>query len=325
MEYLTSQTFIRSTLELISAATVSGYAVSRVTTHRLDPTATAVVLIATSAIATMLVSIYSFFNALSDTTDGRVTRDGTEPPSPATDALSAGRLWGRVLLFGCAGGAWGAGLTLLALAALNRRESHFLGLFVGVFASAGVAAITAGIASTALGIRFGMDVPASARIRSARVRAWRDLALPFAGFIALVTSAFSVLLFHDYHVGARFSSHVLTEREVLNDIIAQVILAAGLASFALSRAGNAEAKLGLVGFDDPERQTTTHPFGTQARVYVVLIILVVGGALTRFLLPAYPNLTETVIARSALASVTAFFCGGIAYTRGALNAKVAQR
>jgi hypothetical protein len=170
-----------------------------------------------------------------------------------------------------------------------------------------------------------MDVPAAAAIRSARVRGWRDLALPFAAFFALVVGAFSVLLFHDYHVGAQFSSHVLTEREVLNDITGQVIIAVGIASFALSRAGNAEAKLGLVTFDDPERQTTTRPFGAQARVYIVLFVLIAGGALTRFLLPAYPNLVETVIARSALAFIAAFLAGGIAYTRGAINAKLGQR
>ncbi len=325
MEYLSSQAFVRSVIEISSAATISGYAVSRVTAHRLDPTATMVVLIGAAAINTLLVSLYAFFVALSDTVDGLVTKDGTEKPSPDADVLSAGRLWGRVLGSGVVGGAWGAGLTFLALAALNRRESHFLGLFVGVFIAAGVASITAGLAATALGVRFGLDVPKAAAVRPSRRRAWRDLALPFSALFALVTGAFTVLLFHDYHVGAAFSRHVLTEKEVLADLPIQIIIAVAVANFALGRAGRAESKLGLVSLEDPERQPTTAVFGIQALVAVVLVLLFVGGALVRFLLPAYPTLVQTVIARSAVVFFAALFAGGIAYTRGALNAKVVKR
>jgi hypothetical protein len=309
MDYLSSQTFVRMVLEVTTAATTAGYAVSRVTSHRLSATSSAVVLIGAAAFATLLVSVYSFFVALSDTASGLVTKDGTERPSPNVDVLSAGRLWGRVALFGVTGAAWGAGLTFLALAALNRREQHFVGLFVGVFAAAGVASITAGIASTALGIRFALDVPKAAKVRSARRRAWRDLALPMSVLFALFVGAFTVLLFHDYHTGAAFTKHVLTEKEILADLPLQVIGAVAIGNFALGRAGRAEATLGLVSFDDPERQTTRSVFGVQALVYVALVVAVAGGALARFVLPAYPTLVD----------------GGIGYTRGAANATVTKR
>jgi hypothetical protein len=296
-----------------------------VTTHRLDPTASAVVLIGAAGIATLLVSVYSFFVALADTAAGLVTKDGTEKPSPDGDLLSPGSLWGRVLVFGLTGAAWGAGLTFLALAALNRREQHFVGLFVGVFAAAGVASITAGIASTALGIRFALDVPPAAKVRSARRRAWRDLALPFSVLFALFTGAFTVLLFHDYHTGAQFSSHVLTEKEILADLPLQIIGAVAITNFALGRAGRAEATLGLVSFDDPDRQASTSAFGVQMLVYIALFVTVLGGALARFVLPSYPTLIASVIARGGLAFVAAFLAGGVAYTRGAINALGTKR
>jgi len=319
-EYLSSQAFFRTIIEIVSAAGISGYAVSRVTSHRLSPASTAIVLISAAAIGTLLVSIYAFFTALSDTVDGLVTKDGTEQPSPDGDPLSAPNLWGRALAFGAAGAAWGGGLTLLALATLNRRESHFLGLFVGVFIAAGVASVTSGIANTALGVRVGLDVPKSASSRPARRRAWRELALPWAVLVGGVTAAFTVLLFHDYRVGSQFASHVLTEKEGLADLPIQVVVAAWLASFALGRAGRAEAKLGLVTFEDPEVQDPKGAFGPQAQIYVVLIVLFIGGSVVRFFLPAYPTLVETVVARGIVAFVTAFLAGGIAYVRGAANA-----
>jgi len=326
-QYLSGQVFAGLINALISALFVSAYGITRVSSHRLSPATAATILIAGAAINAFITAIVSFYTGLSDAASGLVTKDGTEKPSPDVDVLSAASLWGRAIAGGLGGAAWGTGLAFLALAALNRRETHFLGLFVGVLVTAGVASITSGLAGNALGVRTGLDLPKAIMPRPARRRAWRDLALPFAIVFGIFAAAFGLLLFHDYHVGAQFSSHVLTEKEILADLPFQVLLITWIANFVLGRAGKAEATLGLVTFEDPERElpNTKSPYGIQAMVWTAVIVLFAGGSLARFILPSYPTLVEVLIARGAFSLVTAFVIGGMAYMRGAVNTTLEQR
>lgn len=327
LQYLSGQVFSGTVIAVLSAVFLAAYGISRVSSHRLTPGVAAAILIGGAAFNALTQSIVSFYTALHDAAAGVVTKDGTERPSPDSDPLSPRALWGRALAGGLAGGAWGTGLALLALAALNRRETHFLGLFVGVLFTAGVASVTSGLAANALGVRTALDLPRATTSRPARRRAWGQLGVPFAVVFALFTAAFSLLLFHDYHVGSQYSSHVLTGKEIFADLPIQLLILVPLANFVLGRAGRAESLLGLVTFEDPERELpqSTALYGVQAMIWVSIIIFFAGSALLRFIVPAYPTLVETAIARAAFAFVAVLITGPLAYMRGAVNATVTKR
>jgi hypothetical protein len=327
MEYLSGQLFFGAIIAVLSAVFLSAYGISRVSSHRLSPGVAAAILIGGAGFNALTQSVVSFFTALHDAAVGVVTKDGTEKPSPEADPLSARAVWGRALAGGLAGAAWGTGLALLALATLNRRETHFLGLFVGVLFTAGVASVAAGLAGNALGVRTALDLPRATTPRPARRRAWLQLGVPFALVFGLFTAAFTLLLFHDYHVGSQFSSHVLTSKEVFADLPIQLLIFVPLANFVLGRAGRAESVLGLVTYEDPDRELpqSTAIYGVQAMIWVSIIVYFAGGALLRFIVPSYPTLVETAIARGAFAFVALLIAGPMAYMRGAVNATVTKR
>jgi hypothetical protein len=327
MQYLSGQVVFGVIIAVLSAVFLAAYGISRVSSHRLSPGVAAAILIGGAAFNALTQSIVSFYTALHDAAAGIVTKDGTEKPSPDKDPLSARALWGRALAGGLAGAAWGTGLALLALAALNRRETHFLGLFVGVLFTAGVASVASGLAANALGVRTALDLPRVTTARPARRRAWGQLGLPFAVVFGLFTAAFTLLLFHDYHVGSQFSSHVLTAKEVFGDLPIQLLIFIPLANYVLGRAGRAESILGLVTFEDPERELprSTALYGVQAMIWASIIVYFAGGALLRFIVPSYPTLVEAAIARGAFTFVALLVTGPLAYMRGAVNAAVSKR
>jgi hypothetical protein len=217
-------------------------------------------------------------------------------------------------------GVWGTGIGVLVMAVLNRRQAGFAVLFVSFFAAAGFATIVAGLSSRAEGMRAGFSRPTGVTPRSARRRAWRDLALPVGLLFATVNASFTWVLFHDYAVGAQFGAHILTEHQVLADIPVLLLLNAFGAAFVCGRAGRSEAAMGLVTFEDPATQVpdAKSAFGVQAVVYSVGAMILIAS-LIRFLLPALPNLAEAMVARAFMAGGIAFLVGGFSYIRGAGN------
>jgi hypothetical protein len=324
-EYLASNVFVSAILETISAAVIAGLAVSRATGHRLSAVTAGVILGAGPALYASIIYLLALYGGLSETVAGRVLPDSdSKRPVVDGDPLSPRRLWLKAFERTAAAGLWGAGLAVLVVAALNRRHAGFAVMFIGILAAFGLSSVIGSLASQAEGIRIGLARIARPNPRPARRRAWRELALPFALLTGVINAGFTWVLFHDYTVGTNVGTHVLTEQQVLADLLILALLNVGGAILVCGRAGRAEASLGLVTFEDPEAQLPPPRalHGPQALVYAVVATFLLSG-LVRLFLPPLPNLAEAMIARGLLSAFLVFVAGGFAYVRGAANAVAA--
>jgi hypothetical protein len=325
-EYIGSQLFVSVVLQLVLTALIASLAVSRAAGHRLSATAVAAIMIGGPAFNTVINSLISFFGGARDVTRGMVKRDGTEKPSPDRDPLTPGALWSRALTNALIAAAWGAGLGFLAYAVLNNQQASYWLLFVGMLAAGGIASVVTGLIGQAQGIQLAFDKPASCTPHSARRRAWVELA-PVALIVAILHSLASWVLFHDYAVHSQFGTHVLTEHEVYADVLTSMVLVPFLIAYlVMDRAGFAEARLGLVAFDDPSAQIPQPKalFGTQVFVYVAVAVLVIATPVAKLVTPEQPTLVHAMIVRGVLAGIAAWIAGAFYYLRAAGNAAASQ-
>jgi len=308
-------------IEIVQAALFAGIAASRADAHRLTATQTAVFIAISAVFAVGIGSVIGFYSGLSEASAGLVlTDDARRPQTFKSDPLSPRAIWGRLAAAALVAAAWGTGLGMLVVAVLNGRQAGFAVLFVGLLVAGGAASAVNGLLSRATGVAVALDRPDTVRPRPVRRRAWRQFALPLAALVALVNGSLTWLLFHDYAVGAELGPRVLTEQQVLADVLVLVLLNTLVSAFICGRAGRAEAAMKLVTFEDATAQIpdAKSGFGIQAFVYTAVVALLVTS-LVRFLLPSLPNLWEAIAARAFLAGSTAFVVGGFAYVRGAAN------
>ena len=320
-EYLGSALFVTAILEVVTAAVLGGLAISRSTSHHLTGAQLAFVLALGAAAGAVTAWLNHFFIGLSDTSFGLVSSDDPPPSLAGTDPLSPGVVWRRALISGALAGLWGVGLALLVFAAMNRKLAGFPIVFVGILVTWGIANLVTAFSGRVQAIRIGLADEIDAAPRPARRRAWRQIALPLAGFIGLTNAGIAWILFHDYSVGGTFAvAHTLTEQQALSDATILILFSLGIARFVSVRAGRAEAKLGLVSFEDVATQVPTARslFGPQGLVYIYFGGIVLAS-LIRFVLPALPNLAEVMVARGVLAAAVAFCASGLSYIRGAAN------
>jgi hypothetical protein len=321
-EYLGSNLLVNGVIQVVSAAAIAGFALSRATGHRLSAVAIGVIIGVGPALYASIIYLLALYGGLSETVAGRVLPDDERKAQPVEgDPLSPRRLWLKAFERTAACALWGAGLGVLVVAALDRRHAGFFVVFVGILAAFGLSSVTINLAGQAEGVRIGLGRLASPVRRPVRRRAWRELALPFALVVGVVHVAFSWVLFHDYTVGTTLGKHVLTESQVMADLLLVSLLYVGVAVLVCGRAGRVEANLGLVQFEDPQTQLppprSLH--GPQGLVYAVVATFLLSS-LVKFLLPALPNLAEAMIARGFLSAFLVFVAGGFAYVRGAANA-----
>ncbi len=324
-EYIGTQVFVGIVLEFVFTAIIAALATSRATGHRLSATAVAGILIAAPPFNAFISGLSGFFGGVRETARGMVTRDGSEKPSPDADPLTPRALWGRALANSGIAAAWGTGLGFLAYAVLNQRQASYWVLFVGVLAATGVTSVVSSLFGQAQGVRLAFDKPARCRPRSARRRAWLELALPIAAAVATLHALATWVLFHDYAVHAQFGAHILTEPEIFADTITIVAIYFVLAFYIAGRAGEAEARLGLVTFDDRAVQVPASKalFGPQIFAYIALFIVAVVQPLAKLVTPQQPTLVEAMIVRGFMAFVVVYLASAFAYIRAAGNATAA--
>jgi hypothetical protein len=319
-EYLAFNALILVVIEIVQAAVIAGLAASRASGHRLTATQTAIFLVAGAIVAVGVGSLISFYSGLTEAAAGLVLAGDKQPNSPAGDPFAPRAMWGRIGLAALVAAVWGTGLGLLVVAVLDGRQAGYPILFVGFVAAAGGASIVRGLIGRAAGAGVALNPPPTLTPRSARKRAWLELALPLALLVAAVNGSFTWVLFHDYVVGAQFGARVLTEQQVLADVMTLVVVNTLIVAFICGRAGRAEAAMKLVAFENPAEQIPDGKtgFGLQIFVYTAFAALLVTS-LVRFLLPPLPTLWEAIAARAFLAGGTAFLVAGFAYVRGAAN------
>jgi hypothetical protein len=319
-DYLFVNTTVAVLAEVVQAALLAGLAASRANGHRLTATEAAVFLAVAAVFAVGFGSLITFYSGVAETLAGLVITNGRRPRPAAGDPFAPRSVWGRYAVSAVVAAAWGTGLGVLVVAVLNGRQAGYAVMFAGLLVAAGAASVVNGLLMRTTGVGVALERPKAAVRRPVRRRAWREIALPLAIFVAAVNGTLTWVLFHDYAVGVDFGSRVLTEQQVLADVFLLVILNALVAAWFCGRAGRAEAAMKLVAFDDPgtELPEGKGGFGVQAFVGSVIAMLLVTS-LVRFLLPPLPNLAEAIAARAFLAAGTALVVGGLAYVRGAAN------
>lgn len=300
---------------------VGGLAVSRASANVLTPTALAVLLAGTAATLGTMNWINGVYGGALAAIDGTVALPTT--PAEGRDPFAARAVWTGALVWGACAGAWAAAGAGLAAVALDGRRAQFVVVFVALTGLAG----TAGVVAETVARRTGIDGVRRLRVATAarvplRRRAWRQLALPMAAFQFAVNAGVSVLVFHDYTIGAGDGPTALTETVALADVGLTVLIVCCVFAYYAGRWGRVDGVLGRVELDDPAAQSVPAkaPIGRQAIVYLGLVAAFVIGPFLGMLLPPRPSLLAVVLVRAGFAAALVYVVVGVAYVRGALNA-----
>lgn len=327
-EYLKSTAVASLVGAVVIDFLIASLATSRATAHALTPGA--LVLVVAGAAMTIGVLV-AWPNALYTGARDVLTEAavlGCEPgckSDPAGDPWETGRLWGSTVVLSALVGAWalaGAGLVTVALGGKHARLVVVWAALLGI---SGLSATFIEIVGRHRGAHAARAVLVhGARPVPLRERAWKHLAAPLAVQQVIVNAGFAWVLFHDYKTGDRFAAHALTKSVALADALMIVVVVAVLFGTVATGWGAVDALLGRVEPDEPDVQTVSakSPLGVQGVVYVGIAGFLLGK-LASMVLPGTPSLFEVAVVRGVYAGVLVFLMAGVAYVRGAVNARAA--
>lgn len=305
---------------------IAALATSRASAHALAPGALVLVVAGGAMTIGVLVAwpnaLYTGARAVIDEAVVLGCEPGCKSDADA-DPWEARRLWGSTAMLSLLVGVWALAGSGLVAVALDGRHARLVVTWISLLGISGLSATFVEIVGRHRGAHAARSVLANGvRPAGMRTRGWKHVAAPLAVQQVIVNAGFAWVLFHDYATGDRFAAHALTKSVALADAVVIVIIIGAVFSAVAAGWGAVDALLGRVEPDEPAVQTVSpkSPLGVQGVVYVGLAGVLLGK-LAAMVLPGTPALWQVALVRGAYAGVLVFLTVGVAYVRGAVNAR----
>ena len=320
-EHLTASGGAVGAATAVVLVVVAALATSRANGHVLSPAGVIVVVVGVAIAVTAMGWANGLYGGADDVLEGRIafTCEPGCPSEPAVDPWRPAVLWRSIIVAAIAAGLWAGATAGFVAVVLDAERAPFVVLSASLIGTVALAATVVDIAARHRGAHVARSI---ARIESTPVplrrRAWREIAIPVGGAVALANGAATWMLFHDYT--STDGPRAFTASVASAEFPVTAVLITAYFGLRAARWGRVDAALGRVSLDDPKVQTVDRadPIRPQGLIYIAVAAIVFGSVVSS-MVPPNPSLLAAAIARGVFAAGATTLAVGAGYVRGAVN------